>query len=218
MFTLVDRAMRDRLQTACVDARVPCVSILEPLIDALTGYLGLESKRQPGRQHVLDAVYFSRMDAVEFALAHDDGQSIWNLHQADVVLVGVSRTSKTPTCLYLANRGIRAANVPIVPGAALPDELERLKRPLVVGLTKDPDRLVQVRSTRVKMIWKSGDRSAYVDPAAVEEEVRAARRLFAARGWYVIDVSRRSIEETAAEILTILAKRNRLPVHVQSVW
>ena len=120
MFTLVDEALRRRLEEFCREIQVPCVSVLDPLISALGTYLGVESQRQPGRQHLLDAEYFSRMDAMEFSLAHDDGQATWDLHEADVVLVGVSRTSKSPTCIYLANRGIKAANVPYVPGCPLP--------------------------------------------------------------------------------------------------
>lgn len=206
MFTLVDEALRRRLQDFCREMQVPCIPVLDPLINALAAYLGLESQRQPGRQHALDAEYFGRMDAMEFALAHDDGQSSWNLHEADVILMGVSRTSKTPTCVYLANRGIKAANVPIVPGCPLPPELDKLTRPLIVGLTKDADRLIQIRRNRLKLL-NQGEGSSYVDPEIVRNEVTEARRMFTRRGWPVIDVSRRSIEETAAEIMMLLARR-----------
>lgn len=206
MFTLVDETLRRRLQDFCREMQVPCIPVLDPLINALAAYLGLESQRQPGRQHALDAEYFGRMDAMEFALAHDDGQSSWNLHEADVILMGVSRTSKTPTCVYLANRGIKAANVPIVPGCPLPPELDKLTRPLIVGLTKDADRLIQIRRNRLKLL-NQGEGSSYVDPEIVRNEVTEARRMFTRRGWPVIDVSRRSIEETAAEIMMLLARR-----------
>jgi regulator of PEP synthase PpsR (kinase-PPPase family) len=206
MFTLVDEGLRRRLQDGCRERQVPCIAVLDPVINALAAFLGVESQRQPGRQHALDAEYFGRMDAMDFALAHDDGQATWNLHEADVVLVGVSRTSKTPTCIYLANRGIKAANIPLVPGCPVPDELEKLFRPLVVGLTKDPDRLVQIRRNRLKLL-NQGDESTYVDPEVVRQEVMEARRLFNRNGWAVIDVSRRSIEETAAEIMMLLARR-----------
>jgi regulator of PEP synthase PpsR (kinase-PPPase family) len=142
-----------------------------------------------------------------FALNHDDGQSSWGLNDADVVLVGVSRTSKTPTCIYLANRGIKAANVPIVPGVALPPELAEAKRPLVVGLTNDPERLIQVRRNRLSMLHQD-ESTDYTDIEAVRSEVQQARRLFAQNHWPVIDVSRRSIEETAASILKLLARRH----------
>ncbi|AWJ88477.1 phosphoenolpyruvate synthase regulatory protein [Azospirillum baldaniorum] len=206
MFTLVDEKLRRRLQDFCREVQVPCIPVLDPLINALAAFLGVESQRQPGRQHALDAEYFGRMDAMDFALAHDDGQSSWDLHEADVILMGVSRTSKTPTCIYLANRGIKAANIPIVPGCPMPPEIEKLTRPLVVGLTKDPDRLVQIRRNRLKLL-NQNESSTYVDPEVVRAEVTDARRMFTRRGWPVIDVSRRSIEETAAEIMMLLARR-----------
>src|SRR3954470_15408924 len=182
MFTLVDEKLRRRLQETCRELQVPCIPVLDPLINALAAYLGLESQSQPGRQHMLDAEYFGRMDAMDFALAHDDGQSTWDLHEADVILMGVSRTSKTPTCLYLANRGIKAANVPFVPGVPLPNELEQLKNPLIVGLTCDPVSLVQVRRNRLRMI-NDTEETSYTDIDTVRSEVVAARQFFARNAW-----------------------------------
>nr|WP_236025287.1 pyruvate, water dikinase regulatory protein [Arenibaculum pallidiluteum] len=207
MFTLVDESLRRRLQEICRELQVPCIPVLDPLINALAAYLGLESHGQPGRQHILDAEYFGRMDAMDFALSHDDGQATWDLHEADVILVGVSRTSKTPTCIYLANRGVKAANIPFVPGCPLPPEIDQMTKPLFVGLTKDPDRLIQIRRNRLRLLNQTEDTS-YVDPEVVRAEVTEARRLYSRKGWPVIDVSRRSIEETAAEILMLLARRN----------
>jgi regulator of PEP synthase PpsR (kinase-PPPase family) len=181
--------------------------VLDPVIGALASHLGRQSRGLPGQQHLLDNEYFARIDAMTFALNHDDGQSSWGLNDADVVLVGVSRTSKTPTCIYLANRGIKAANVPIVPGVALPPELGEAKRPLVVGLTNDPERLIQVRRNRLSMLHQD-ESTDYTDIEAVRSEVQQARRLFAQNHWPVIDVSRRSIEETAASILKLLARRH----------
>lgn len=206
MFTLVDEALRRRLQEFCREQQVPCIPVLDPLINALAAYLGRESQSQPGKQHALDAEYFGRMAAMEYTLAHDDGQSSWDLHEADVIVLGVSRTSKTPTCVYLANRGIKAANVPIVPGCPLPAELELVSRPLIVGLTKDPDRLIQIRRNRLRLL-NQGEGSDYVDPDLVKQEVVEARRLYSRKGWPVIDVTRRSIEETAAEIVMLLTRR-----------
>ena len=203
MFTLVDEKLRRRLQETCRELQVPCIPVLDPLINALAAYLGLESQSQPGRQHMLDAEYFGRMDAMDFALAHDDGQSTWDLHEADVILMGVSRTSKTPTCIYLANRGIKCANVPIVPNCPLPPELFLVKKPLVVGLTKDASSLVQIRRNRLQMIARDED-TDYVDLSVVREEVATARRLCNDHGWPIIDVTRRSIEETAATIIQML--------------
>lgn len=206
MFTLVNDRLRRRLQEACRELQVPCLPVLDPVINALAAFLGAESRSQPGRQHAMDAEYFGRIDAMDFAMNHDDGQGAWGLHEADVILVGVSRTSKTPTCIYLANRGIRAANIPFVPGCPLPPELDQVTRPLVVGLTNDPERLLQVRRNRLRLL-NQGEETSYTDPERIRSELTEARRLFTRKGWPVIDVTRRSIEETAAEIVHILTRR-----------
>jgi regulator of PEP synthase PpsR (kinase-PPPase family) len=206
LFTLVNETLRSALQDGCRRLGVLVIPVLDPVIGALASHLGRQSRGLPGQQHLLDNEYFARIDAMTFALNHDDGQSSWGLNDADVVLVGVSRTSKTPTCIYLANRGIKAANVPIVPGVALPPELAAATRPLIVGLTNDPERLIQVRRNRLSMLHQD-ESTDYTDIEAVRSEVTQARRLFAQNHWPVIDVSRRSIEETAASILKLLARR-----------
>ena len=206
LFTIVDDELRKRLVDGCRHLHVPMVPVLGPVTTVLSDYLGIEAHGQPGRQHALDAEYFNRIDAIHFVLNHDDGQMLHDLDNADVVLVGISRTSKTPTCFYLANRGINAGNVPLVPGAAAPDELARLVKPLVVGLTITPERLVEVRRNRMRMLGHDGA-TDYVDHERVADEVRAARRLFTKHHWPVIDVTRRSIEEVAAEILQHMAQR-----------
>ena len=154
-------------------------------------------------QHALDHDYFNRMDALNYAIGHDDGQGGQDLEQADVVLVGVSRTSKTPTCIYLAHRGVRAANVPLVPSRPIPDKLLQLKNTLVVGLTISPDRLIQIRRNRLLSL-KENRTSTYIDVDAVREEIVYARRLYERQGWPVIDVTRRSVEETAAAVMNLL--------------
>ena len=207
LFTLVNDQLRTPLQEGCRRLGIPAIPVLDPVIGALAAHLGRQSRGLPGRQHLLDNEYFARIDAMTFAFNHDDGQSSWGLNDADVVLAGVSRTSKTPTCIYLANRGIKAANVPIVPGTPLPPELETATRPLIVGLTNDPERLIQVRRNRLNMLHQD-EATDYTDIEAVRAEVAQARRLFAQRHWPVIDVSRRSIEETAAAILKLLARRH----------
>jgi [pyruvate, water dikinase]-phosphate phosphotransferase / [pyruvate, water dikinase] kinase len=207
LYTLVNDELRGPLLEGCRKQQVQAIPVLDPVIGALGAYLGRQSRGLPGQQHLLDSEYFRRIDAVTFAMNHDDGQSAWGLNEADVILVGVSRTSKTPTCIYLANRGIKAANVPIVPGATLPPELFAAKQPLVVALTNDPERLIQVRENRLSSLHQSDQRSEYTDLSAVREEVLQARRLFTERRWPVIDVTRRSIEETAAAILKLLARR-----------
>ncbi|HEX6840545.1 MAG TPA: pyruvate, water dikinase regulatory protein [Stellaceae bacterium] len=206
LYTLVNETLRQPLVDGCRRVQVPAIPVLDPVIGALGAYLGRQSRGLPGQQHLLDREYFARIDAMTFALAHDDGQSAWGLNEADVILVGVSRTSKTPTCIYLANRGIKAGNVPIVPDMPLPAELFAATRPLIVGLTNDPERLIQVRQNRLSMLHQD-DRTDYTDVEAVRREVAQARRVFADHHWPVIDVTRRSIEETAAAILKLLARR-----------
>jgi [pyruvate, water dikinase]-phosphate phosphotransferase / [pyruvate, water dikinase] kinase len=207
LFTLVNDALRQFLQDGCRRLQVPAIPVLDPVIGALASYLGRESRGMPGKQHLLDSEYFARIDAMTFAIVHDDGQSSWGIHDADVCLVGVSRTSKTPTCLYLANRGVKAANIPFVPGVPLPPELLETTRPLVVGLTNDPERLILLRRNRLSMLDQN-EQSEYTDIEAVRAEVREARRVFAEQHWPVIDVTRRSIEETAAAISKLLARRH----------
>jgi regulator of PEP synthase PpsR (kinase-PPPase family) len=209
MFTIVSDSLRKALQNGCRRLGVPCIPVLDPVIVALTNYLGMESRGEAGRQHVLDSQYFERIDAMTFALNHDDGQGLWNIGGADVILVGVSRTSKTPTSMYLANRGLKVANVPLVPEIEPPDELfaaSAADGPMIVGLTKTPERLIQLRRNRLRLLSQEQP-TDYVDPRTVREEVAAARRLFADNGWSVIDVTRRSIEETAAAVLQLYEQR-----------
>lgn len=208
LFTIVNRDLRNDLVDGCRGIGVPCIPVLDPIMHSLANYFGVEISGQPGLQHVLDNEYFNRMEAMHFALAHDDGQLPAELAKADIIIVGVSRTSKTPTCIYLANRGMKAANVPLVPGCPVPEELLKVTSPLVVGLTKDPESLVQVRKNRLRMISEREDETDYIDVESVRAEVSAARRLCVQQGWPLIDVTRRSIEETAATILAHFARHN----------
>ena len=207
LHTLVDRELREQLEEGCRQLQMPQIGALDPLVGALSRYLGADVSARVGAQHALDTGYFNRMGALDYAIAHDDGQgTLEQLEQADVVLCGVSRTSKTPTCIYLAHRGIRAANVPLVPGQEDGERLTGLKHPLVVGLTVSPDRLVQIRRNRLDGL-NAGHASAYVDHDSVREETIKARRAFERRGWPTIDVTRRSVEETAAAIINLLSER-----------
>jgi len=210
LFTFVDDNMRSILEEGCRNLGMPCIAVLDPVLGALAAFFHMQARHIPGRQHALDSEYFARIEAMNFVMAHDDGQMTHDLEKADVVLVGVSRTSKTPTCLYLANRGIKAANVPFVPAVPLPPQIETLKAPLVVGLTCDPSSLVQVRRNRLRMI-NDTDETSYTDIDTVRSEVTAARQLFTRQGWPVLDVSRRSIEETAAAVMQMLAERREPP-------
>lgn len=204
--TIVDRELRTTLEDGCRTMMTPCVAALDPMTAALGRYLGAQLSTRVGAQHALDTDYFNRIEALNYAIGHDDGQGGQNLDSADVVLVGVSRTSKTPTSIYLAHRGVRAANVPLVPGATLPEMLFRTTRPLIVGLILSPDRLIQIRRNRLLSLNENRE-SSYVDADAVREEIVNARRLFERHGWPVIDVSRRSVEETAAAVINLLNAR-----------
>lgn len=206
LHTLMNPELRAALRDHCQRVGEPAVSVLDPVLSVMAGYLGTELLNRPGGQHELDARYFGRIDALNFAMAHDDGQGLEDLEKADVVLVGVSRTSKTPTCIYLANRGYRAANVPLIGDLAAPTQLQEAKRPLIVGLIATPERLVQVRRHRLLALNERDD-TVYAAADRVRLECAAARRLFEAKAWPVIDVSRRSIEETAAAVLHLLTHR-----------
>ena len=208
LYTLVDETLEKELKKACRESKIPCISVLDPIIKGFSSHFGLEASGRPGRQYKLDEAYFDRIDALDFALHFDDGQMLKGLEEADVVLVGASRTSKTPTCIYLAHRGVRAANVPFVPNVPFPQEVFDAKGPLIIGLTEVPERLVEVRKARLRS--ESGEIDArlassdYLTLEAVEAEMRAAKRLYVDNNWPVIDVTRRSVEETAGEIMTLL--------------
>lgn len=212
IYTLVSPELRFLLHERCRTFAVPCVPVLDPVMNALTGLLGSAGRPQIGRQHAMDDDYFSRIAATDFAMRHDDGQFAEELDDADVVLVGVSRTSKTPTCVYLAHRGIKAANVPLVLDLPQLAILERLTRPLIVGLTINPEQLMHIRRNRQEMLGLEGGESSrfggrYADLDHVREELRYARRLFAKHGWPEIDVTKRSVEETSATIYQLVRAR-----------
>ena len=211
LYTLLEPLLTERLEGKCREFGVPCMSILGPVLHLLQSYLGAESTHRIGAQHTLNAEYFKRIDALNFTMLHDDGQHTDDLEGADVVLVGVSRTSKTPTSIYLANRGVKTANVPLVPGTPLPPNLGTLKNPLIVGLVASPERIVAIRQNRL-MGLNAGQDDAYVDRQAVAEEMALSRRLCARHNWPSIDVTRRSIEETAAAVMSLMAERQRRPV------
>jgi regulator of PEP synthase PpsR (kinase-PPPase family) len=211
LYTIVNRDLRRILEMRCAELEIPAVSVLDPLLAAFGDFLGFEQSARAGAQHEMNEAYFRRIEAIDFTLAHDDGQMTWDLETADVVLVGVSRTSKTPTCMYLANRGVKAANVPLIPGREPPAALAELRKPLVVGLYGAPARLAQIRASRLGAMSAEDKAGAYSDLEAIRAEVLAAKRYFAARKWPTIDVTRKSVEETAAAILTKLSARQNRP-------
>jgi hypothetical protein len=206
LYTLVNSTIRRELEQKTRRRGIHAVSALDPVVHALSVVLGQEAKGRPGRQHALDAAYFERVDAIQFTIAHDDGVGSENWEEADILLAGVSRTSKTPTSIYLANRGYKVANIPLVPEAPPPTNLFTVKHPLVVGLTTNPDRLIQIRRNRLLALNQAPE-TDYVDLEAVNAELGFARRIFADNGWPVIDVTRRSIEETAYAIVKLCNER-----------
>jgi regulator of PEP synthase PpsR (kinase-PPPase family) len=207
LYTLLDPELSRVLEERCREVGSPCINVLDPVHAAFQSYLGVPTTRRAGAQHTLDAAYFRRIEALNFSMMHDDGQHAENLEEADVILVGVSRTSKTPTSIYLANRGVKVANVPLVPNVPPPQGLVSARKPLVVGLYASVERIVQVRQNRMLAAAGELTGSSYTDHAAVAEEVAHARRFCARHGWPMIDVTRRSIEETATAILALLQKR-----------
>ncbi len=212
LYTLLEEDLAKRLEDHCRELSLPCLSILGPVLALFQSYLGAETSHRVGAQHTLNAEYFKRIDALNYTMLHDDGQHIEDLEEADVVLVGVSRTSKTPTSIYLANRGVKTGNVPLVPGIPVRAIGGKPDAPLVVGLYASPERIVQIRQNRLLGLKAHHDEDQYIDRKAVAEEVAFSRKLCAKHNWPSIDVTRRSIEETAAAVLSLLAERRRQPV------
>ena len=201
-YTMASTELRGKLVERCRTLGLPVVSVLDSAVEALESALGQHPRARPGRQHIMDEAYFARVDAIQFTIAHDDGVMWEDWEEADIVLAGVSRSSKTPTSIYLANREFKVANIPIVGESPPPTALFGLKHPLVVGLTTAPDRLIQVRRNRLLSLNQAPE-TAYVDQDRVAREVQYARRMFADNDWPVIDVTRRSIEETAAAVINL---------------
>ncbi|WP_017932348.1 pyruvate, water dikinase regulatory protein [Robiginitomaculum antarcticum] len=208
LYTLVNDENRHRLEQRCAELNMQAVSILDPTLATLGRYLGEAMSSEVGAQRHLDEQYYDRIKALDFAMAHDDGQNVAGLKDADVILLGVSRTSKTPTCIYLANRGIKAGNIPLVPGATLPKDVISFKKPLIVGLVARPERIAEIREQRLASLNET-KASAYANEISVRDEMLKSKRLFAKHRWPTVDVSRRSIEETAARIINIYQEHKR---------
>ncbi len=200
LYTIVNADLGRELTSQCKELGLPCIAVLEPILNAFGQYLGTASTPVVAGQHALDAEYFRRVDAMQFAMMHDDGQNAETLDEADIVLVGISRTSKTPTSIYLANRGYKTANVSVVPDIPVPPTLKTAERPLIVGLTATAERIAEIRHNRV-ISFNDGRLSDYADMGRIKEEIAFTRRLCHRHHWPIIDVSRRSIEETAADII-----------------
>ncbi len=207
LYTLVDHELREMLKAHCLKLELPCIPVLAPVIRELSGYLQQETAALPGKQHEMNEQYFSRVEAINFTLAHDDGQSTWDVDEADIILVGCSRTSKSPTCVYLAYRGFRAANVPFIPGTVVPKPILEATRPLIVGLTIQAERLVEIRKSRLQTLNQE-EKGHYIDLEQVISEINEAKKFFRQQKWPVIDVTRRSVEETAATVIQYFNQRS----------
>jgi len=206
LYTIVDQNLARIIDARCAEMGLPCVSVLEPVLVVFQSYLGAPAGRRVGAQHVLNADYFRRIDALNFTMEHDDGQMVDDVEEADVVLVGISRTSKTPTSIYLANRGIKTANIPIVLGVPIPESVIYAKRPQIVGLIATAERISHVRQNRILGSSIGYDSQSYIDRTVIAQELAYARQICSRHGWPIIDVSRRSIEETAAAIVALRGK------------
>lgn len=207
LYTIVDESMAQKLDSACKAINTPSISVLDPVFEAFHSYLGIAANRKASAQHELNADYFKRIEALNYTMDHDDGQLTDGLPEADVILVGISRTSKTPTSIYLANRGIKTANVPLVPSVELPSEIFEAKNSLIVGLIASAERISQVRQSRE--IGGGLMTESYTDRAIIAQELIYARRICARYNWPVIDVTRRSIEETSTAILELYARNHK---------
>lgn len=216
LYTITNHELSEELERRCAELKIPCLAVLQPIMQVLEGYLGAPRTPTVAGQHVLDADYFRRIDALNFTMAHDDGHLPNDLNDADIIVLGISRTSKTPTAIYLAQRGYKTANVPLVPSIPLPEKLTKPHNAFVVCLIASPDRIAEVRRHRAMML---GDRNLgdYVDRDRISAEIAYSRKICAQNRWPIIDVTRRSVEESAAQILKLLHDREAGKQEVQDV-
>jgi regulator of PEP synthase PpsR (kinase-PPPase family) len=201
-FSIAERELRSKLEGLCRMHNIPALSVLDHVIHTLSKVLGQPDEEIRGGQHRMDEAYFDRIEALDFTIQHDDGQGLSTVGNADILIVGVSRSSKTPTSIYLAHRGYKVANYPLVPGVPMPLDEMPMGGLFTVGLIKDARRLVQIRRNRL-LAMNERENSSYADMKTISDEINNARKLFTSQNWPVIDVSRRSVEETAAEIINL---------------
>ncbi len=206
MYTIINDDLIEPLKRKCYELNVPCIPVLSHIIGEFSNYLGMHISHTVGRQHLLDSEYFSRVEAISYTLTHDDGQSSWDLFDSDIIIIGVSRTSKSPTSVYLSCRGHKTANIPFVSIETIPQSLYDVKKPLIVGLTINPEKLVQIRQTRLTSLGQEVT-SDYVDIESIKNEIAESRKLFAKLGCTIIDVTKRSVEETSAKIIQLLQEK-----------
>lgn len=203
MYTILQDNLIMLLKKYCDELEIPCLPVLTPIVNAFSNYLGMDTNKVIGRQHSLDKQYFSKVEAINYTMCHDDGQANWDLYEADIILIGVSRTSKSPTSIYLSCRGYKTANIPFVTIDSFPKTIFDLKKPLIVGLIINPEKLIQIRQSRLASIGQD-EINGYTDLEAIKNEIAESRKLFAKLNCPIIDVTKKSVEETAARIIQLL--------------
>ena len=203
LYTIIDKNLSKDLAEKCKENNIPSFEILGNIISDFSKLLKKEPIRKPGGQHVLDEEYYKRIEAVQYTISHDDGKIVNDLAKSDIILAGVSRTSKTPTSIYLANRGYKTANIPIIPNKNLSDELiNDMKKTCTIGLVCDANRLLDVRRNRIQSMHEERP-NEYTNEEEIINELEKSKKLFNKYNWPVIDVTRKSVEETAASIIKI---------------
>lgn len=209
MYTILHDDLILDLKKKCYEMNIPCIPVLSHIIGEFSQYLNMNVSNTIGRQHLLDNQYFSRVDAISYTITHDDGQSTWDLYDSDIVIVGVSRTSKSPTSVYLSCRGYKVANIPFVSIDTMPQTIYDLKKPLIVGLIVNPEKLSQIRQNRVGSIGAEDVSGSYVDVDSIKKEISESRKLFAKLNCPIIDVTKKSVEETSAKIINLLQEKRK---------
>lgn len=208
LYTISDKNLRLTLKKHCFELDIPCISVVSPIVKGISKFIGSQANIGLSYVNKFDENYFDKVDAIDYSLRHDDGQSLDDLENSDIILIGPSRTSKTPTSVYLAYNGFKTANIPFVYECPFPDCLPKLKNPIIFGLTINPSRLIDIRESRMNLL-QIKESSNYTDIKTIQEECRQVKRLCSENNWKMIDVSMRSIEETAAIIMKSYYERKK---------
>ena len=204
LYTIVNNKLAKFLTEESNKKKIPCFGVLGELISNFSKLLNQEASHEPSGQHVLNKEYYDRIEAIQFTMNHDDGNSIRDIEKSDILLLGVSRTSKTPTSIYLANRGYKVSNIPLVNEKSVPDKTKDVKfKPCIVGLTTEPERLYEIRKNRLTSL-KEKESTEYINMKEIKKEIENSKKLFRKNNWPTIDVTRKSVEETAASIIKII--------------
>ena len=209
LYTIVNSKLAKFLTEEAGEKKIPCFGVLGELILNFSKILNQKASHEPSGQHVLNKEYYDRIEAIQFTMNHDDGNNVENIEESDILLLGVSRTSKTPTSIYLANRGYKVSNIPLVNEKSVPEKTRNIKfKPCVVGLTTEADRLFEIRKNRLTSL-KEKDNSEYININKIRKELENSKKIFRINKWPTIDVTRKSVEETAASIIKIYEIKNK---------